>query len=177
MMIELMQPYYSTPKRIVALLDELESWEGTPFTSQMAVKGVGVDCIRFSHAAHHNVGACGPVQWPRYKTVSIGDRYLKLLCDSIEASANVQTIWTRQEDGLDPDFAILWPGDILIISSGEGWHHSAIYAGWPWFWHCLRGKKVQRNRIDDSTWLSGIYRVYRIMEPANPSTLYKGSAE
>ena len=171
-----MKPWYRVKERQEALTAELKSWEGTPFTARMAVKGVGVDCIRFAHAVNQAVGACGPVVWPRYKTVSIGDKYLRLLCDSIEASANVRAIWTRSEDGPDPDLAIFRPGDLLIISSGQSWHHTGIYENWPWFWHCLRGKKVQRNRIDDSTWLSGIYRVYCVMEPANGSTLYKGSA-
>ena len=63
-----MQYYFEHESNRQRLIEELESWRGTPYRHRCAIKSLGVDCIGFVLASYKNVGAIklGAESLPKY---------------------------------------------------------------------------------------------------------------
>lgn len=158
-----MTPYYSTPERRAALIEEARSWLGTPFRENCAVKGKqgGVDCTRFVHAVHTACGACEnvvlevlPVEWVRsWHTHHTQSRILDFF-----GQPEVRTRLRR----LDEDESRI-AGDMAILKIDQTEHHVALCCGHE-FLHVMISAGVVSHSIHDKELMGYVRSYYRIYE-------------
>ncbi|MCX6952732.1 MAG: hypothetical protein NTV51_11290 [Verrucomicrobia bacterium] len=127
-------PFYHTAARQAALLAEVRSWEGTPFSENCAVKGVqgGVSCERFQVAIHSATGACPPLDLPVIPVEQVRHWH------EHHAGSLIMEFLRRPElehrvRRLEPDTAPLM-GDICVMRVGQTEHHLGVWCG-PRIYH------------------------------------------
>ena len=116
----------------VTAVREAESWLGTPFHANAAVKGAGVDCGRFLVEVYRAAGLSVPEKlehWPidwAHHSQAKGEPYLTIVR---KFALEVET----------PG-----PGDFALFKIGRAHSHSAIVVKWPNVIHAMCQGKVER---------------------------------
>jgi cell wall-associated NlpC family hydrolase len=104
------------------------SWLGTRWHHNQCVKGAGVDCGRFIHAAYLGAGLVAAADFGRYEADWMmhrtEERYLA---------------WV--EKYLDRVDAPL-PGDVAVWRYGHCFSHGAIVVDWPIVLHSFRRERA-----------------------------------
>ena len=132
-----MSDYFSTEERKLEFLKEAESWLGTPFRPYCAVKGRGVDCVRFIGALYARVGAIPLIDWgrfPKYNLDWSAHNEEPILEEALEA-LGLRYRKIEKEEALDV-------GDVLAFAPGKVVHHLAAYCGRRRVIHSLRDRRV-----------------------------------
>jgi hypothetical protein len=144
-------PFFSTIEKQHALLDELESWRGTPFNRSGSVgaqKGYRSNCVTFVEAVLWKLGAILKITWPPYIVSGGGAPMLDLLLAQM-VSAQLICVWSRDRQVMFQSDKILI-GDVILVSTGTKLHHLAIYAGDNTVWHSLeKGHGVCTGNLFD----------------------------
>lgn len=100
-----------------AILAEARSWLGTPYHGNAAIKGAGVDCIRFIQRCYVDAGVIAPFIIPQHPMQWALHQKLELLLEGILTYAR------EVEEPL--------PADVSLFKIGRCWGHSAIILDWP----------------------------------------------
>lgn len=149
---------FENPGLRALLVEHLQEMDGAPFIRNRR------DCVRFVHQPFQALALCNEFAWPAYRYKSVGRTQLDLLCQMIEQAAAVEIIVANED--FDQDFELdcqqLMTGDILVYSSGKGFHHAGIadMESQPWgLWDCL--DEVRRRWLQDPSYTKRFYRAYR----------------
>src|SRR3954462_6142860 len=127
--------FFDEDANFARLLAELETWKGTPFVHNCAIKGSGVDCVRFAEQVLINVGAISPAVFPtRYVYRGGGPEMREIMETAIATVPQLDRVW-RIENGTAP--AEIKRGDMLMFSTGNAIHHLGIVGELPQLWHCM----------------------------------------
>jgi len=127
--------FYEDPANVDKLRDVMRSWRGTPFRENHAMKGVGVDCVRFAEAVHRETGAIAEaVKFPAYKPYGKGAEWLDLLYAELDLVPKLEKFLWPGNIEYPQLKTILLPGDVLVFSSGAAFHHLAVMELWPSCW-------------------------------------------
>jgi hypothetical protein len=151
----------SGDERFEKLLAALQSWRGTRFIPCVAVKGAGVDCVRFAERVLVECDAIDPIRWPAYVTSGGGPAMLIVLLDHLSRISRLLQIWQRGSDAPRPEFM---RGDLLLISTGVKLHHLSIFTANPTLWHCLASSGVCEGNVHDPVVQKHLMAVYRTRE-------------
>lgn len=107
--------------RRAAIVAEARSWIGTPYHSDAAIKGVGVDCARFVAEVYVAAGIVPRFAVPDYPPdwfLHSDDERLKRFVESLGVSTPV-----AESD--------VGPGDLALYRIGRSYAHCAIVVDWP----------------------------------------------
>jgi NlpC/P60 family putative phage cell wall peptidase len=100
-----------------AVINEAESWIGTPFHHAARVKGAGVDCLMLLAEVYQRAGVCDRIEPPFY----VPDWHLHR-----DAERYMEGL-LRYTSPIDaPE-----PGDIALFRFGRTFSHGAIVTEWP----------------------------------------------
>jgi cell wall-associated NlpC family hydrolase len=169
--VKSVSPFFRTPERIAALIQEAAEWEGTPFfdgIGRRAKKGTAADCVSWIAAALQRVGAIGAVPWPdRYVSCTGGPQMLMQLIDTLNHTERLRCVWVG--DALDPkSFTDFMPGDVLAGTRGRSGHHLALYLGDNRIAHSWNGAICEGN-VRDTALMKHLHSVWRPMEQIEKS--------
>lgn len=158
-----MRPFYSSAVRRELLLAEAQSWLGTPFRENCAVRGRdgGIDCTHYQAACHTAAGACAslelphvPVEvvryWHQHHSVS---RILEFL-GRPEFRGRVRKV----DEGEPPAV-----GDIAVLRIEHTEHHLGLFTG-AHIYHVAIPAGVIRTSVRDAKFMEHVRSYYRIME-------------
>ena len=111
-----------------AVITEAQTWLGTPWQHNAAVKGVGVDCGRFPLSVYQDLNLIPvepvedyPIDWALHRD---DERYL----------AVVNRYCVEVNEPL--------PGDLVVFKYGRSFSHGGIVLHYPHIIHALRGKQA-----------------------------------
>lgn len=149
--------FFDSDANFAALLTEIQSWQGTKFVENHAVKGVGVDCVRFAERVLFNIGAISAVNFPPYVIRGGGEQMLSVLFDHTRRVPELEEIWNKQQG---PNRPHIRRGDLLICSSGKSLHHFVIVAEPPTIWHALFS--VDQGSLFDPVIANHIVGIFRV---------------
>jgi NlpC/P60 family putative phage cell wall peptidase len=100
-----------------AVLNEAESWIGTPFHHAARVKGAGVDCLMLLAEVYERAGVSGRIEPPFY----VPDWHLHR-----DAERYMEGLLQYAQPTAAPG-----PGDIALFRFGRTFSHGAIVTRWP----------------------------------------------
>ena len=188
------KPFFNSPERIAALIQEIGEWHGTKFwagAGRKAKKGVGADCVSFVEKVLVNIGAIKPIEWPPYVIMGAGTSMLDLMLSTLETLPEFRRIWTPPQPGAestDPDLNVaislahlelttgdgLKPGDVIArtieLRGGDfDYHHLAIFIGDNTLMHMRQERGLSEANIYDRhavKQLRAVYRIYDVTEQA-----------
>jgi NlpC/P60 family putative phage cell wall peptidase len=101
-----------------AVVQEAESWIGTPFHHAARVKGAGVDCLMLLAEVYQHAGVVAPIEPPFY----VPDWHLHR-----DAERYLEGLTRYAREIAAPPF----PGDIALFRFGRTFSHGAIVTEWP----------------------------------------------
>jgi NlpC/P60 family putative phage cell wall peptidase len=100
-----------------AVIEEADSWIGTPFHHAARIKGAGVDCLMLLAEVYERAGVAGhidpPFYVPDWHLHRDAERYMEGLLR-----------YARPIDAPEP-------GDIALFRFGRTFSHGAIVTEWP----------------------------------------------
>jgi NlpC/P60 family putative phage cell wall peptidase len=106
-----------------AVVQEAESWIGTPFHHAARVKGAGVDCLMLLAEVYQHAGVVAPIEPPFY----VPDWHLHRDAERyMEGLLNYAREISGPPQGPGP-----LPGDIALFRFGRTFSHGAIVIAWP----------------------------------------------
>ena len=150
--------YFSTPARQAGLRAVAQSWLGTPFMPNAAVKGSGVSCQKLVGAIYIEAGFL-PKNFSVPETAMDWSNAHR---DSLMASF-METL---------PEFETLTPGtsaqpgDMVGFKLGGCVHHCGLVVGADGkFIHCLRGHGVMFSSLRDASYLKRATIIWRPICP------------
>jgi len=122
------------------ILDEAQSWLGTPFHDCASEKGVGVDCAMLLKKVFENSGAVELFDAGIYSPQWFLHRDQELFMDTVRRYARE----VSEDEVL--------PGDIVLYKIGRCYAHGAIVESWPHsIIHAHKASgRVIRTTADDS---------------------------
>lgn len=133
------------------IVEEAETWLGTPFVHQGMEKGKAVDCVHLIYAVGLAVGIPNmpkeiPTQYRGYARNPDNDSMIQ--------ACNEYLVPTR--------FSILAKGDIILMDMGVGPKHLAIYTG-STIIHALYTATIRKcsEHSLNKTWRERIRGYYR----------------
>ena len=101
-----------------AVVEEAQSWIGTPFHHEARVKGAGVDCLMMLAEVYEGAGVVGHIAVPHYPADwhmhRDAERYMEGLLG-----------YARPTEGAP------LPGDIALFKFGRVFSHGTIVVEWP----------------------------------------------
>jgi NlpC/P60 family putative phage cell wall peptidase len=100
-----------------AVINEAESWIGTPFHHAARVKGAGIDCLMLLAEVYERAGAAGHIDPPFY----VPDWHLHR-----DAERYMEGLLRYATPIDSPE-----PGDIALFRFGRTFSHGAIVTEWP----------------------------------------------
>ena len=134
---------------IAALRAACESWQGTPFVPNSAVKGAGACCHKFCGSAYIEAGWLPPFAMP--------DGY------PYGSEANSESPFEPWLDA-SPFFADrvgeMQPGDLILSKPHRVPWHLAIFLGDKTFAHVDMRQGVQVTNMFPAGWLARVVRIY-----------------
>ena len=150
-----------TPERRQLALESLNRWHGTPHRNRIAIRGVGVDCIKLVDEVFHDAGVFPRCNFTGYdldsgmwgQSSKLQDALLKCL----------HAVWVEK------DFEF---GDIFILKTGKRSAHCGIYTDDGYVWHSLGHRSVTRS--DFALWRHEILGMVRLVKPGfrlNPDNI------
>lgn len=146
--------WFDSPAKIEALVKECDSWDGTPFFPNSAVKGRGA-CCHFMAAAIYDAIGCMKLNPP--SVAMVRGRF---------AQREDQSLLVKYADKC-PEFSKLpyrelpIAGDLIGICIERIGHHCGIMLPKGEFFHCMEGLGAMRNRLADATWASRFCAAWR----------------
>jgi NlpC/P60 family putative phage cell wall peptidase len=120
-----------TPEQRTAVIAEAESWIRTPYHSNAAVKGAGVDCAMLPLAVYTAALGMDPPKLPQYAM------QWHLHRDEEKYLATV-----RDFGAVEIPFEELQPGDFVLWHIGRVYSHGAIVIKWPKIIHAVNPRGV-----------------------------------
>lgn len=160
-----MIPFFNSQERKQALIDEAQSWIGTPFMPYCQSKGRGTDCVRLVGSILANTGAIPPIEWrkfPKYSMDWSSHHDKPILEDAIKF---LELDYQRIEK--DEPIRI---GDVLAFAPGKVVYHLAIFTGRNQMIHALRTGGVDYIPLSEPTLLRFYRYAMRPIEPIEPET-------
>lgn len=157
-----MKLFYQDPDRQAQLVREAESWLGTPFSENAAIKGPagGVSCVRFLAACQAAAGACDPLDLPALPVEIVRHWHH-------HHAASMITDWLARPEvrgrvrRLEPD-AEPMTGDMPLLRVGQTEHHLALVCG-PHLLHVTVPAGVVRHSIHDPSLRGMVRAFYRVL--------------
>jgi cell wall-associated NlpC family hydrolase len=145
-----MKPLIETPEELAALLAEADSWVGTRYAGDGAVKGTGASCAMLPWSILHNVGHRAPLPPSR------AGLFKRDLMPAMETwlDGNPEHFLPIPECG----DAVL-PGDVLFFNAGTG--HLALALSFTEIIHSYQSSgvtKTTRTNKKISDRLIGVWR-------------------
>jgi len=130
-----------------------DSWVGTPFLPNCAVKGRGVSCHNLVGEIYRESGIVpidftipeGNPNWGRAHKKSVFEPFM----DSLKEFESVDVNTVKH-------------GDMLGFTIGGCIHHCGILVYDKYFIHCMRDSGTVYRRIDDATYITRLAKVWRI---------------
>lgn len=150
------KPYFNSVERLLKLQSVAESWRGTPFMPNAAIKGAGVSCQKLVSEIFIETGALpksfsvpdGPMNWSHAHKDSLIEKFM-----------------ATQTEFFTEGFNVLAAGDMIGIQIGGCVHHCGIILnGSGFFIHCLRPHGVLFNNAHDATYLGRIKKIWHPIE-------------
>lgn len=152
-----MKPYFKNAERLSRLQAVSESWQGTPFMPNAAIKGHGVSCQKLVTAIYKETGALpphfecddGPMNWSHAQTESLIEKFM-----------------AKQSKYFFPlDYPAVvgepMPGDMLGFKIDGCVHHCGILFATSYFVHCWRSGGVLISNIRDATYSTRLAKIWR----------------
>jgi len=129
-----------------------DSWIGTPFLPNCAIKSGGVSCHNLIGAIYKEIGIIpvefsipeGSPNWGNAHKNSVIEPFM----DSMEEFESV-------------DINSFQPGDMLGFKIGGCIHHCGLLVYDKYFIHCMRDSGVAYRRIDDAAYITRLTKVWR----------------
>lgn len=149
-----MKSWFDSSEPIDALELAAQSWLGTPFRANAAIKGEhgGVSCHLFVAKVYEECGAVEPRDWPEANP----NHSLSQTQSLIEPFVAAMPEFADLTDGEE-----LLPGDLLGFKIGGCTHHIAIVLRDLQMVHAVRHHGVMLNRHDDPMWAKRLTRRWR----------------
>lgn len=155
-----MKWYFDSAEHLRKLYQVANTWMGTPFMLNAAVRGAGVDCVRFVAEVMKECGQLPHYEFPHY-TIDGGDH---LKASLVEQWLRPHPLFT----GIALD-QLRYPGDVMEFRVGRGvTHHVGLYMGdaFQRIWSAAGTDGVQVRTLRDNTWGKRLVRVWRPLEAA-----------
>jgi hypothetical protein len=153
-------PFFNSVERILQLETIAESWQGTPFMPNAAIKGAGVSCQQLVGMIYIETGFLpsdfklpeGPMDWSNAHTDSLIVAFMATQPNFLTLNCGLRTV----------DFI---PGDMIGIKLGGCVQHCGIVINTGGkFIHCLRDKQgVRFSNVRDASYMKRIENVWRPM--------------
>ena len=154
-----MIPFFNTPERLEQLKAVAQSWIGTPFVPNAAVKGAGVSCQKLVGSILIECGHLPagfklpdePMGWANAHADS-------LIVKHMEANPTLFSPVPL------PAYLTAQPGDVLGIRFGGCIHHCGIVvAAEGKFIHCVRNRAagVQYSHLGEAVFMRMVKAVWR----------------
>jgi cell wall-associated NlpC family hydrolase len=99
------------------VLDEAESWLGTPYHPHARVKGAGCDCLTFLACVYEAAGIIEHVELPFYRPDAMMHSREELYLEGVLARGH--------------EVATPLPGDVVLYKWGRVFAHGGIVFDWP----------------------------------------------
>jgi hypothetical protein len=151
-----MNSFFSSQQKRRQLQLEAESWRGTPFMPNAAIKAAGVSCQKLIGALYVATGV-----WPAEFKIPDGPMDWS---NAHEDSLIVAAMKSEVENGrfaeiLDSSAA---PGDLIGFRLGGCLHHlGLVFTSSGTFIHCIRGTGTIFSELRDATYLKRIEKIWR----------------
>lgn len=153
--------YFSTSERINALELAVESWLGTPFVPNAAIKGHGVSCQKLVGHILIESGflpagfelPAEPMNWSQAHNDSLLEQFMARHADRF---ANVEL----------PAYQNALPGDVLGIRYGGCVHHCGLVLSVGSFVHCLRDRGVIISHLREPVYMRLVKKIWRPLQGA-----------
>ena len=147
--------WFSTVERVLKLETVAESWRGTPFMPNAAVKGSGVSCQKLVTAIYKECGhlppefECeeGPMCWSRAQKESLIEKFMAKQ--------------TRFFAAWDMPSAKPHAGDMLGFKLDGCVHHCGVMLSGGKFIHCWMRNGVMISQIHDAAYWTRLARIWR----------------
>jgi len=149
-------PFFASPARQQALLDEARSWVGTPFFANSSAKGRGVSCQKLAASIYQATGFLDPEE-------TIPDAPMSR-ARFAEDSLVEPWLTGRTDFELLASGSPWMPGDLLTFRLKRSIHHVGILILPGVFVHAAEGVGAQLSPVSDSTWMSRLAGVWRPIE-------------
>jgi len=176
-----MTPFFSNPARIAQLAAVCETWLGTPFMPNAAIKHAGVSCQKLVGSIYIECGALaadfaipeGPMDWSHAQTESLIEKFMKKhsrsadcpnpqRVDSGEALEFTEVSLMSAPLRVGTTRAPCQPGDMLGFRIGGCVHHcGVVFTADGKFVHCLRPDGVRFNNLHDATYWTRLEKIWR----------------
>jgi cell wall-associated NlpC family hydrolase len=159
-----MPPFFHTPQRITTLETEAQSWLGTPFRNNSAVRGPGggVSCHRLASELYFATGALDRFEVPKSSASLLANGPDKALLDYLD------TQLAPHFTALDPAHHTPLPGDLIIMREHRVLKHLGIVLPSARFIHVFPRLGVLISLLADSTYGN---RIEAIRRPINYHSL------
>lgn len=156
-------PFYRTEERQRALLDEVASWEGTPFSENCAVKGRqgGVSCERWQAALHAATGACPELDLPVFGVEEVRhwhEHHKESLILHWLGLPEIRNLVRRVDEADAPMI-----GDIVVMRVDKTEHHLGVWC-FPRIYHVAIPAGVVWHGARDAELRKLVRCFYRILE-------------
>ena len=116
------------------ILEEANSWIGTPYRPRAAVRSKGVDCVRYIYTVLQPFGFFENLELPDYR---ISDGYNSPDFRYLENLRNFFPVVTEPEIS-----------DILLFKYGDSWNHAGFYSGKNQYVHAEIRRGVVESEVD-----------------------------
>lgn len=108
-------PSESEGRRLI--VEQAKTWLGTPYHSNAAIRGAGIDCVRLIQRCYVDAGIMEEFEIPHYSPQWAIHQKLELALEGILKYSH------EVEKGL--------PGDIALFKVGKCWGHASLVVEWP----------------------------------------------
>jgi hypothetical protein len=152
-----MNPWFNSVERLMRLEQVAESWRGTPFMANAAIKGAGVSCQKLVAAVYKECGFLpadfvaddGPMAWSRAQKESLIEKFM--------------AEQTKYFASLDfPRDGRPRAGDMIGIRVEGCLHHSGVvFRADGEFVHVYINQTVFFSNIHDATYWKRIAKIWR----------------
>ena len=148
-----------------AIVEEAESWEGTPYIKRGTLKGVGTDCGMLPYMVYRKFNLVPEIEG---NLPSLEDGWFCHTYDQRYARI-VERYWrklivTQARYNMQPEFL---PGN-LVLCKGFGslvYNHAGIIAKWPRVVHAIPDNGVCKVDVSqDPFWCHREIAVYEVLE-------------
>lgn len=142
-----------TGERKITAHASLEAWKGTPHHNRIAIRGVGVDCIKFVCKIYSEAGIFPDIDFHGY---SVDDGMWK---ESTRLQDTMLRCLHSEWVPSDQQFEF---GDIAIFKTGDRSAHCGFVTGEDYVWHALGHRMVTKS--DMCLWRRAIIGVVRVTQ-------------
>jgi hypothetical protein len=161
------KPFFTSVESLLKLEQVAESWRGTPFMPNAAIKGAGVSCQKLVGAIYKECGVIpadcqiddGPMSWSNAHKDSLIVKFMDDLCDA--------GYFQKLADGSVPR-----AGDMLgFLYLGCVQHCGVVFRSDLEFVHVFRQQNVMYSRYYDATYLKRLRNIWRPLnhQPPRPA--------